>query len=251
MSILRSAAADNTRKLIAGLTDVGIDLPEEVTAALARLDRVEARKPAHVDLGAVTEAYLDEVDDETLRERVVDHTTSQALLNAWSEAKIKAGQALRFAVTSNGDTLARQLQTLAAKPIAALEAAAELDTLDTAVLVRNRRTADAQLAANVELHAAELSTLYGLRHRVTQGASYGDISWGADCSRWRQPRKVDATIALTGDGPSYLRGIKAGAGLWFPLPAEAEALALPMIREAQEQAKAERNKGWGVGSIAR
>lgn len=248
MSILRTAIPDNARRLIEGLTTVGITLPEEVDDALALLDRIEARKPALVELSALTEAYLAEDDDDALRLVALEHSTSQQRTAAWAEAKVRAGRRLRDAMTSTGDAIIKQLQDLAAAPIKALEGAAALDTLDTATLVRGRRAKDAELAASVQVHAANLSNLYGLRNKVTKGASYGEPSWGADCSRWRDPRKIDSILAHAGTAESYLRGIRAGAGLWFPLPHEAEAAALPIVREARDQHEAERAKGWGAGS---
>ena len=249
MSILSPAQADNAYDLTVNLTQTGITLPDEVIEARERFARITHRKPSTVLIADVMDAYLAEVDDKTLRQLAVEHLSSAPLLTAWSDAKVGAGKSLRSAITGNGDTITAQLQELAAEPIAALEKAAELDTLDTATLVRNRRHEDAQIASTVELHAARLSTLYGLRFKVAKGAVYGD--WGIDCSRWRDPRKLDATTATAGDATSYIRGIRAGAGLWFPLPAEAEAHAAPMVREAKEEHQAQRAQTWGVGSVAR
>ena len=138
------------------------------------------------------------------------------------------------------------LAKLAGPLIEKLVDAAGLDTLNTTALIRAGRTADAEAAARVEIVAGDLDKLYRLRDRITKGAVYG--ADGIDCRRWQNPRKV-AGKPVNGALDGFLAGIKADAGLWFPLPAQAQQQAAPLAQEAAAAARAERARHH-VGSVA-
>lgn len=237
-ALTREIAAQGARRLVADLEAHGIQAPADVHDALAHLDTVEALRPPFVDLAELTDAYLS-ADPEAVATATRAHVDYNAAHTAWKEATIKAGQRVQAAVTANGDDLTRALAKVAAPLIRQLEKAAQIDTHDTTALIRAGRSKDAELAARVELIGSDLAALYALRARITKGAGYG--RGGIDCGMWQDPRKAREAGNLTADrtaAQAYLRGIRNGAGLWFPTPGEAESKAAAIVA-AERSARAE------------
>lgn len=92
--------------------------------------------------------------------------------------------------------------------------------------------------------------LYDLRDKLTRGAEYGQ-GLGADCRRFKNPRAVATANNLhappTTPADAIMRGVRAGGELWFPLPAEAEAVARPIGAEVRAEEEAERARVRGIG----
>ncbi len=246
-TITRQIAPDQARKTADNLRELGITVPADVRAHLDRLDALEADKPTHPDTADLIAAYRDGASDDEVHEMTMRLLTADHRRNAWNEARIKEGQAAAAAFTGNGDDLTRQLAKQAAPLIEKLENVAQIDTLDTTVLIRAGRTAEAEEAARAEIVAGDLSALYALRDRITQGASYG--VGPVNCGRWRDPRALTAALNQRRRQPStldgFLIGIRAEAGLWFPTPGEAEAQAKPAAKEEEHKAQVEREQRRG------
>jgi len=246
--IAHQRATDTTRDL----TAVGVVLPEDVTAALARLEaHLERGRPTAPDAAALAEAYAEGATDKALDVLLAQHVAATAKAAAYAEACKRLGSHVMSALTANGDAITRQLADLAQPIIDKLEATAALTTLDVAVLVRHGDNAGADLAARAEVTAGDLSNLYRLRAAVTHGAEYGVGGWNA--SMWRNPaaiRQAEATNTLrpsmTG-AERYLVGIRAGGELWFPTPAEAVAVAQQYATQEQRERLAAEAAEFGRG----
>lgn len=241
--ILRTIAADTARTTAAALISVGVKIPAEAQEQYDRLDRLDAERPVPVTQQDLIAAYLNEEPADAIEQKALRSATHRARNDAWTEAKIKVGQAASAALIANGNDIAAQLQATAEPLVEALRAAALIDTLDTTTLIRAGRDQEAALAARVDIHAGELEKLYALRDKVTRGADYGQ-DHGHDCRRWTDPRAFIAANELVAPATTategFLRGIRAGAGLWFPLPAEAvkKAQTIATDRESRRAAEA-------------
>ena len=73
--------------LIGSLTDLGIDLPGDVSDDLARLEALRSTRPEHPDAPAgITAAYIAGNEKEAKR-IAVDQATFPVLSQAWKEAE--------------------------------------------------------------------------------------------------------------------------------------------------------------------
>lgn len=246
MSNTRQITHTRARALCADLTAVGVTLPTAVTEALAALDAVDTLQPATIDPAAVAAVYATG-DKKKAEAAALDLTTHPARRAAWEEGRILAGIAVLHTVQSHGDHIVTALAEQAAPLIDTVTAAASIETHDLSSLIREGRTADAELAARHELNAADLAHLYALRAKVTKGAEYDVNGW--DCGVWRDPRPVrDAlagrSTAITGPAELYTRGVRAGGQLWFPTPGEAVHAAGVIARAESARADDEQARAW-------
>lgn len=251
MSVTRQIAPENARKTADQLRALGITIPKDVRTLLDRLDQLDADRPPVLTQTDLEQAYITGASPAEVARIAADLTTHSARSNAWTEARIKVGQQALAAFTANGDDLTKALAKLAAPLIERMVDAAALDTLDTTALIRAGRSAEAEVAARVDIVAGDLEHLYRLRDRITKGAEYG--ASGIDCRRWMDPRKARTADALRTPPATatdaFLRGIRADAGLWFPTPGEAQAQAAPLAAEERAERDAEKAGRWGVGSV--
>lgn len=239
----RRATPDTARDIVRKLDEHGVAIPAEIAAVLAALDVVEGLRPKPPTNLDVVAAFL-AGDARTAEDIALKLSLDRRLQDAWTEARIQAGQRLRAAITANGHELAASLARVAAPHIAAVEHAATLDTLDTVALLREGRSADAEAAARYAHEAAALANLYNLRDRVTEGATYGQ-SHGHDCRTWRDPR-IPRTRPQDTPAAAFRQGLQAGGLLWFPTPLEADKRAA----EIAGQEEAERHKAEAESSAA-
>lgn len=252
MSIARAAQPDNARKLAADLERVGVKLPTEVTKSLAALDTVEGMRPEPVTREDITAAYLaaDAAEADRLALLIGGH---DLVRSAWDEARIKAGGRVLATFTANGDNLTRALARKAGPLIDEVVKAAALDTRDLSALIRDGRTKDAEVAARLDVTAADLAGLYALRSKVTKGAEYG--AGGYDCSMWRDPRPVlmanAGAAAATTAAAAYLRGLRAGGQLWFPTPGESASAASALSSREKSKAAEQAAEDWRTATGAK
>lgn len=252
---LRTVKHKTALDLLAELVQEGIEIPPEVQGAEKTLRTVIARRPSTIEQADLVAAYQTGATEAAIDKIAGQILTFPARNSAWLAAQARHGMAVLSTIAANGDDLTRQLAQLALPLIKELEAVAALPTTDVASLMRDQRTEDAARAARVDHTAGRLAQLYNLRRRVTKGAEYGIGGW--DCSTWRRPDIIRAATAQSVMRPNqdaaerFLVGIRQGAGLWFPLPAEAEAAARPFALKSAKEAKAEKDRTWGVGSVAR
>lgn len=232
-------AADTARRIRDRFAAHGIRPPAEVQAALDRLDTHDANRPPYPTVQDRLQANLDG-DYQRAADLAVQSAAADLAREAWAEARAQLGLQAMAAWTGCGNQLTKRLQKIAGPLIEQLEQAAGLDDVtDLAALIRAGRDADYQLAARLDLIAADLAALFQLRRDVTTDADYGQESHGVHCGVWQDPRLVPA-LPQRDQGSSrayYLAGIRGGAGLWFPLPAEAEQQAAK-IRADQDRVDA-------------
>lgn len=246
MSNTRAITHTRARKLCSDLTAVGVDLPEEVTAALAHLDKVGTLEPKPIDTTAVADVYATG-DAKKAAAAALDLTTYTARRAGWEEGRILAGINVLHTIRSHGDHIVQALAEKAAPLIDTVTAGALIDTHDLSALIRDGRNHEAELAARHDLHTGDLAHLYTLRARVTKGAEYSVNGW--DCGTWRDPRPVRDALAgrataVTGPAELYTRGVKAGGELWFPTPAEATHAAGIIARAESAKAEEQQQRAW-------
>lgn len=233
-NIRRQLAPDSARKIAADLTRHGVAVPSDAADVLARLDALDAARPAAPEWDDLIDAFVTGAKNTT--ELSTARIIATDLTNAHAEARIRVAQRALQAFTANGDALTLDLRKVAEPLIAKVTDAARLDSLEVADLIRSGRTADADAAAHYEMHAADLAALYALRDRVTRGADY------MGCGLWKDPRPVTAANELhtTPKTPAeaYRRGIRAGGELWFPTPAEAQTEGARIATETKQAADA-------------
>lgn len=222
------------QKLMHDLAAAGLKLGKDITTAQAALAAVEALKPPDAT-GTISDAFV-AGDPDLAHARAVARSVVRALTEGWAEAIRRASVDVTRAVTSSGADLLEQLATKAAPMIADLTTAAGID-VELQALVRDGRTDDARILADVDFTAAHLADLFGLRDRITGRATYGP------CDTWRNPEKLPRVAGPGQSQSQRLRGgIRAGAGLWFPTPGEATSRAAE-LQAAATAAKATETQG--------
>jgi len=222
-----------TQRLNHDLAAAALKLPKAVTAAQAALAAVEALKPPG-ESGTVADAYL-AGDPELAHARAVARSVSRAVHEGWAEAIRRASVDVTRACSADSADLLAQLAAKAAPLIADLTRAADLN-IELQALVRTGRTEDARILADIDLTAAHLGDLFGLRHRIV-----GRHPWGP-CDTWRNPEKLPRVSPAQSQSQQLRGGIRAGAGLWFPTPGEATSRAAELKAKA-DKAKATDSQG--------
>lgn len=237
----REIAHNAARETVARLLDRGITLPVEVSASIDALStHLDRGAPTAPDSDALADAYANGATDKAIDAMLVQQTTHGSRAAAYAEASRRLGVSVLRNLTANGDDLTHQLAALAADRIATLERIAALPNLDVAALLRAGDNEGADLAAHADFTAGDLTDLFTLRRAVTQGAEYA--VGGINCGMWRDPRlvtqaEIDGKLRPTSTGlDRFVVGLRAGAGLWFPTPGEAEQQARVIADE--ERAKA-------------
>lgn len=239
-------APDRAREIAAKLAAYGIAVPAEAQQHLDLLDLLDGSRPPAPESLEVQDAYAEGrvADAERL---ALDVAAASIRAEAWRNARIKVGLRAINGYTANGEALTTELGKLAKPLIEKLHKAAEVETHDVAQLIRGGRTKDAELAARVDVYAGDLIALYDLRKRVTEGAPWAER--GFDCSIWEDPRpaaeaikRMTANLAAGPPAERWMCGIRAGARLWFPTFAEADAAAARVAAEARATAMAEQRE---------
>ena len=239
------------REAITGLETRNITLPTAVADALAVLDRIEATKPAAPDPTAIRRAIIDGANVDTLNALLLADAVTGKFNVEWTQAKVDSAGAVLAAILAAADTLLPALTELAETCIEKLVSVAALDCARLEDLVKAGRTTDAELLANVDVIAAELSGHYDYRDQfLTRGGSPSLAIGGWNASRWRDP--VAAQYHVKGSSPVdvYLSGLRASVPLWFPTPAEAVEVAQAVADGEAARAALVKAEQHGVGSIA-
>lgn len=217
----------------------GIELPDEVTAAVATLDRITASIPAKPATDVIRNLIVGDADQDTINAALLADATSGLLHTEYKQAEIIAAERVLQALRDASDDLHLQLQVLAAEAIATLKTVAGLGETSLADLVRDGRHDDARALADTETVGQELQQLYELRNSALVPGGYRAMTIdGVDCTQWRDPRPV--THHGRGDdsvAQAYVRGLRSGGELWFPTKADALAAAQPVHAELTAEAE--------------
>jgi phosphoribosylformylglycinamidine (FGAM) synthase PurS component len=250
----RRTLANSVRNLVAELERHKIKIPADARAVLKQLDRLDADPVANLATADLVTLYVDgasaqEID--TMAERML---TENARREAWSEARIVLAKRVEYALWGNAEAITQSLRALAEPLIAKVEKAAAIPDHNVGSLLRDGQQDAAALVAELDLVVGDLNSLYALRDKLTRGADYG-ADYGIDCRRWRDPRKLTAALVgnshEVGNTARFMIGVRAGAGLWFPTPSEAEIVARPIGREiAAERARDNQHRA-GVVAFGR
>ncbi|KRE38494.1 hypothetical protein ASG73_06070 [Janibacter sp. Soil728] len=243
-NLQRKTAPDRARKIAGDLQAVGVDLPSSVVTALAHLDVVEKMRPQRADAKALAQAYAT-ADTKAVDRVALDLATITDRLEAWTEGRILAGIAVLADIRANGDDLVTALAAVAEPLMAAVTQAAAVETHDLNVLIRNGRGEEAEGVARLDINATDLAAMYALRGMVTAGAEYAVSGW--DCGTWSDPRPVRQALTMrpaTGPVDLFVRGVRAGAQLWFPTPAQAQAAATEVHAAERAKASAAADSAW-------
>jgi hypothetical protein len=231
----RTNATYQAHGVLEQLNDRDVTLPDSVTAAIATLERIENDPPRQPSQTALREAILDGAEQEQINALLLADLGHQRLRGEHAQARIDAALAVLRAIRDAHDDLHLQLKTRAEKQIDHLDAVAALDTADVMQLVRAGDHRGAQLVAEVDVAAAELDALYGIRDGYLAAGGYDAMRLGpVDASRWRDPEQPGR-----GDTPAarFLDGLRRGNTLWFPTKSEALDAAEPAYQRAQRKAE--------------
>lgn len=230
----RSLAPDTAAQIAAKLAKYKITVPKDVRDRLDQLERLKANRPPSVGNPDIVAALVAEQYDQ-IEEMIGRAANNTRASEAWKEARVQIGLRAIRALTANADSLIVKLRKHAEPLIHNLTRAAAAPTQDIAALIRSGNTEQAELTARVDLYAGDLAALYDLRDSLTRDANYGQEQ-GFDCRIWRDPRPTAKIPADISAAERTLRGIRAGAELWFPSPSEAEALAMKYAAERRHRA---------------
>ena len=236
MSIAREIAPAKYRDALALLKAHGVPISATVTAATKELDRVENLKPVYVTAADLAAAYR---DPKATAAQLVNFATevytitarSEGWRNAWTGAAL-AG--LRTIAAEVGD-IVEYLRPTAEAHLDVLRWYAEAGSPDVAVLVRERRTDDAQKAATAPVAFAAWEALVTMR-RDLSGARF---DWSR-AGRWSNPEHVAANVTnrqLTGLD-HLTAGIRAGGRLWWPSIDQAAEVTGRVV-DAEDKAQVE------------
>lgn len=231
----RENALYNVDGALKQLADREIDLPDNVTAAVAVLHRIKNSRPAEPPTDAIRRAILDGADRATLDRLVLDELGHSRLAAEHRQAHIDAAVRVLAAIRAAHDDIFPQLKVLADKKVEHLNAVNALDTVDVMALVRAGNHRGAQLVAEVDTVAAELEALCEIRDGFLIAGGYEAMRLGhVDASRWRDPDKLGR-----GSTPAErcLDGLAQGNELWFPTKQEAIEAARPAYERAQRKAE--------------
>lgn len=227
------------KTLLANLDDVGVQPSKATAEANTRFQNHQARKPTITDSQALTTAWLDGEDTQSVAVAVL---TSEIQMKAWNHALQTLARRLLSTITADGDAIVAALAKKADTLIEHMTRAAALKTTDTTALIRAGNQAGAELAANIDIYAGELHRLYELRDEVCSGADFGHNR--VNCGHWKDPRPVDTAMRTRATPPTtagfFTLGIKAGGQLWFPTPGQAQTEARRIAAEVEAEHTAAR-----------
>lgn len=236
MSITREIAPAKFRDALALLKAHGVPISADVAAATHELDRVEKLKPIHVTAQDLAEKYRDPrvtaAQLVTLAAEVYTHAArSEACRHAWTGAALAGLSTIALEV---GD-IVEYLRPTAEAHLDVLRWYAEAGSPDVGVLVRERRTDDAQKAATAPVAFAAWEALVTMR-RDLSGRSF---DW-SKAGRWSNPEHVFAEMMskrLTGLDYTTT-AIRAGGLLWWPSIEQAAEVTGRVI-DAEDKAQVE------------
>lgn len=237
------------REVIKILEARSIPVPANVTAAVAVLDRIESVKPVAPEHTAIRQAYLDGANAKQLDSLVLADLGAARLGTEWRQAHIDAAGAILTAVLEAAGEILPALTEQAEAAIGKLVRIADLGGAKLDDLVRAGRGDDARLLADVDLIAADLDACYDLRDRyLTRGGPLALTVNSVNASVWRDPIKARHHLKADTAAGRYIAGLNAGAGLWFPTPAEAREVAQQIADGLMADAARVKSEQFGVGS---
>lgn len=250
----RSGAVFRAKDALRKLEVRGIVIPKSVAVAVANMNRIETERPAARDPRELRTLILNGAGPDDLNAAILADLGAGKLNAAYQEAAVDAGVRVGRALRDAHDDLHPKLAELAAVQIDILERVAKLPPgtrLDHLVAAGDRQD-DATALATVEVAAAELDELYGLRVSLWEGGHAAAIVDGADCTTWRDPRTAQHHAELTTRADYYVTALRGGAQLWFPTLSEAIGAAEPIARElvrAAERLRLQRKQQGAVGPV--
>jgi hypothetical protein len=226
----------HAHRICEALTRQGVGLPSATTLALSTLDHIEARKPAtEADRQPLIDAYLAKAKASEINTAATEFEITTVRFQCWSQARNQAGRRVLAALRDNHEDIVTALAERAAPLIADIEHAANVETtMSLDKLVRDGRDDDAKVVARLEIVAAELDSIYQLRHDVTpREGRYSTAAF--DCGVWRDPRAAQE-VKAKGTADYYTAGIRAGGRLWMPTWRQALAAAEEIANEQSSAA---------------
>lgn len=234
------------------LEALGIELPGEVIAAFGEYDRVVAETPAPAGVDDLHDAILAGAGADAINGQLLADIGADKLRLAYTRATITAAARAMGAIFDAHDVIFEQVRDRAGKLIEQIERAAAI-TEPLSELVRAGRHDDAQVLVNLEVTAAALEALYDLRNVYLADNEGVRVGWH-DASVWSDPTaEAGHRVATDSPGERLVRGVRAGATLWFPSQAEAlaaaEQLNAEAERERRELAAAQRAQGNVYGYV--
>ena len=207
----------------------GIDLPDDATHWVQRLNELRGTRPVQPPPNAVAVLLADNAKAADIDEAIAAHLGHNHRRNQHSEAETIAGARALNSILKHRDELHDQLASIANDLITRLHQAAQI-TEDIRELTRQRRTDEAHLLATADSDASELNDAYTLRDNyLTAPGSHWSTGW-FNCQHWSNPWDItgaNATGANANHDGSlwgvWAANVPAGGKLWFPSYEEARA----------------------------
>jgi hypothetical protein len=241
----RDSALVNSRDALHLYAARNIELPAAITDAAAELERIKAARPVQPEPKHLHDLILDGADTDTLAAAVVADLGHQKLHGAYQQAEITAALRVLRTFRDNYSALFAELKTRAREAIVRIQVVADLGDIALTELVRDGRHQDAQAVVELDTTVAELETLHQMHYYLINGGYLALTTPGPDCTHWRDP-KTAAHHARGSDttAQALVRGVRAGAGLWFPDASES-------VRASEKVAAADRADADNVAAIQR
>jgi hypothetical protein len=221
----RSDPVFAAREVIGELRRHGVELPADVADAYKRLEAIT--DPPATDSTAVTEAIIAGKPVKDVQQLLLAESLADRHRAAVHQARHVAGSRVMSSIKRHAAELHEALRPLAESLIAAIEEAGALGNLSIETLIRDRRTHDAEVRAELPENEAVLKSLYRLRNTGIWQVNTTSSPAGIDCSELRAPLRLAADIALVSDsnaaGRWYNQLAKSGSKpgetlLWWPTP---------------------------------
>lgn len=239
-----SKAHETARYRAQRYADLGVTLPEAATAALAILDRVEARPPRADHPDALVDLYMAEDWTDEAEQTLATRMETQARrAKNWGDARQKSGERVLWVMRTHVADLVTDLADEANGLIATITTAARMDSTDAKHLLRMRRPADAQALADAEGAAERLVDLYQFRDEVSEEPDPLDLGTWRD--RWTVPGHLQHGATLW---DIWRWGIRQDHQLWWPTPAQIVERSAEIARQAKAEAMAEREAAVSSGA---
>lgn len=225
MNLRREAAPAKFRDAIRELEAHDVPTSKAVTAAAAELDRVEGIKPAPVTPADLAAMFSDpKATPDQIILTAAEVSTLGSRSEAWRQSWISTASAGLAAISDETAQIVEALRPAAEAHLEVLRWYAALDVTDVSLLLRDRRTEDAQKAAAAPVAFGKWEVLMSVRATVSR------FDWSR-CGRWSNPEHVATELEgsrLTGLD-LMLAGVRAGGQIWWPTLEQATEVTARII----------------------
>src|SRR5699024_3700392 len=243
--IRRETAAQTLTDRLKTLDTYGVSVPEEVSAAVANVERIDKLRPKQVTNQDVVAAFEDpKATHKSVHDAAVAMTVSDRLREAWNHARGLAALRALGALARNVDDVIEQLRPRVSEHIDLITWWAEQGAPTAEQLLRQNRLEDAQRVVHVTHAVNEWAEL----RRLRSGIGPRDLQWFG--GMWANVDEISGDLqrndVSTPEGITAV--ITAGGQPWWPTVGE--AVAVNERIDAQQAEEAKKGKMHVAGAVA-